>query len=108
MARYAHFWGCYIPNRLPHMEKATRAVLAALGVEVLDLDGFTCCPEKSMIKNAGHDDWLAIAARNLDIAEEAGVAPPPLRSFGATSCSRSRASWRRRCCPAPRTSCCAR
>ncbi|MHB0937813.1 MAG: heterodisulfide reductase-related iron-sulfur binding cluster [Armatimonadota bacterium] len=73
MARYAHFWGCYIPSRLPHVEKATRAVFAALGIEAVDLDGFTCCPEKSMIKNAGHDDWLTIATRNLDIAEDAGV-----------------------------------
>lgn len=55
------------------MEKATRAIFAALGIDTLDLDGFTCCPEKSMVKNADHDDWLAIAARNLDIAEDAGV-----------------------------------
>ena len=73
MARYGYFWGCYTPNRLPHIEKATRAVFAALGISAQDLDGFTCCPEKSMLKNADHDAWLVTAARNLDIAEEAGV-----------------------------------
>ena len=55
------------------MEKATRAIFAALGLSAIDLDGFTCCPEKSMIKNASHDDWLVTAARNLDIGEDAGV-----------------------------------
>lgn len=74
MARYGYFWGCYIPNRLPHMEKATRAIFAALGIETLDLDGLTCCPEKSMVKNADHLDWLTMAARNLDVAEDADVA----------------------------------
>ena len=73
MASYAYFWGCYIPNRLPHMEKATRAIFTALGLHATDLDGFTCCPEKSMLKNADHDDWLTIAARNLDIAEDAAL-----------------------------------
>lgn len=73
MARYGFFWGCYIPNRLPHMEKATRAVFAALGIDTVDLDGFTCCPEKSMMKNADHDAWLTTAVRNLDVAEDAGV-----------------------------------
>ncbi|MHB9026449.1 MAG: heterodisulfide reductase-related iron-sulfur binding cluster [Armatimonadota bacterium] len=72
-ARYGHFWGCYIPNRLPHMEKATRAIFAELGIPAIDLEGFTCCPEKSMIKNADHDAWLVTAARNLDIGEDAGI-----------------------------------
>lgn len=73
MARYAYFWGCYIPSRMPHIEKATRAAFAALGIAADDLEGFSCCPEKSMIKNADHDMWLAMAARNLAIAEEAGL-----------------------------------
>ena len=75
MARYAYFWGCYIPGRLPHMEKAMRAIFAALGIDAIDLDGFTCCPEKSMLKNADHDDWLVTAARNLDVAR--GRRRPP-------------------------------
>lgn len=73
MSRYGYFWGCYIPSRLPHMEKATRAVMQALGIAVDDLSGFTCCPEKSMLMNADQDAWLVTAARNLDIAEDAGV-----------------------------------
>jgi len=72
MAAYAYFWGCYVPGRLPHMEKSTRAVLDHLGVDVVDVDGLTCCPEKTMIRNMSYRDWLLTAARNLSIAEEAG------------------------------------
>jgi CoB--CoM heterodisulfide reductase subunit B len=58
---------------MPHIEKATRAVFSELGMVAQDLDGFTCCPEKSMIKNADHDLWLVMAARNLALAEDAGL-----------------------------------
>jgi len=72
MPGYAYFWGCYIPGRLPHMEKSTRAVFAHLGIDAVDLDGLTCCPEKTMIRNMSYRDWLLTAARNLSVAEEAG------------------------------------
>lgn len=72
MASYAYFWGCYIPGRLPFMEKSTRAVLERLGIDVVDVEGLTCCPEKTMIRNMSHRAWLLTAARNLCVAEEAG------------------------------------
>lgn len=74
MPSYAYFWGCYVPGRLPQMEKATRMVFGHLGVDAIDLEGLTCCPEKSMIRNASHRMWLLTAARNLALAEEAGRA----------------------------------
>jgi len=72
MPAYAYFWGCYVPGRLPHLEKSTRAVFEHLGVDAVDVDGLTCCPEKTMIRNMSYSDWLLTAARNLTIAEEAG------------------------------------
>jgi CoB--CoM heterodisulfide reductase subunit B len=72
MPGYAYFWGCYIPGRLPYMEKATRAVFEHLGVDAVDVEGLTCCPEKTMIRNLSHRVWLLTAARNLTVAEEAG------------------------------------
>jgi len=71
MARYAAFWGCFIQGRFPFMERSLRLALDALGVEYADLDGFTCCPEKSLIMNRGEDAWLLTAARNLAVAEAA-------------------------------------
>jgi len=73
MSRYGYFWGCYVQGRLPHIEKSTRAVMHHLGLDCADLDGLTCCPEKSMIANMSHDTWLLTAARNLAVAEAAGV-----------------------------------
>jgi len=72
MPAYAYFWGCYVPGRLPHMEKSTRAVFQRLGIDAVDLDGLTCCPEKTMIRNMSYREWLLTAARNLTVAEEAG------------------------------------
>lgn len=73
MGRYAFYWGCTIPARFPFMEKATRRVLDALGVEYVDLPGFTCCPEKTLAKNMDEALWRATAARNVAVAERAGV-----------------------------------
>jgi len=70
--RYAFFWGCTIPARFPFMEKATRRVLDALELDYVDLDGFTCCPEKTLTRNMDETLWRAAAARNVAVAEKAG------------------------------------
>jgi heterodisulfide reductase subunit B len=67
------FWGCFIAGRFPFMEKSTRLVLEQLGQQFVDLPGLTCCPEKSLVKNESEMHWLVTAARNLSVAEEAGV-----------------------------------
>ncbi|MDH7577759.1 MAG: heterodisulfide reductase-related iron-sulfur binding cluster [Bacillota bacterium] len=72
-SRYAVFWGCQIPARLPFFEKSTRVVLERLGIELVDLPGFTCCPEKTLIKNYREEVWVLTAARNLALAEQAGL-----------------------------------
>jgi len=43
-----------------------------LGASCSDLDGFTCCPEQTLIKCVGEETWLLTAARNLAVAESAG------------------------------------
>jgi CoB--CoM heterodisulfide reductase subunit B len=73
LAKYAFFWGCQIPARLPFMEKSTRLVLESLAVDYTDLAGFTCCPEKSLVRNFNKEQWLLTAARNLSLAEQAGL-----------------------------------
>ena len=70
--KYAFFLGCVIPVKYPGFEKATREVLKALDVELLDLP-FSCCPAPTQLKLVHFDSWLALAARNLCLAEEAGV-----------------------------------
>jgi len=71
-ATYSYFWGCQIPARLPFLEKSTRLILEKMGIEAYDLDGFTCCPEKSLVKNMDEESWILTAARNLAVAEKSG------------------------------------
>ncbi len=47
--KYALFLGCVIPVKYPGFEKATREVLKALDVELLDLP-FSCCPAPTQLK----------------------------------------------------------
>jgi len=71
--RYAFFPGCFVPVRLPHIEHVTRKVISQIGVELIDVKGFTCCPEP--VGFGLHDKltWLTIAARNISLAEEQGM-----------------------------------
>lgn len=73
MAGYGLFLGCTIPNALPHLELAARKALAGLGVETVELEEATCCPDPVGIPGLDREGWLAIAARNLCLAEERGV-----------------------------------
>jgi heterodisulfide reductase subunit B len=70
---YAFFPGCLIPVRHPQMEAAIRRTLPKLGVEIVDLPGFSCCPDPIFFKATDKATWLTLAARNLSVAEEAGL-----------------------------------
>jgi len=71
--KYALFLGCVAPSRYPGVESSTREVLKALGVEVVELEGAGCCPAPGVIKSFQTDAWLAIAARNLALAQKKGA-----------------------------------
>lgn len=55
------------------MEFAIRAALSRLGIEVADLDGTSCCPDPIYFKSKDKTAWLAVAARNLSLAEAQGL-----------------------------------
>ena len=71
--RFAFFPGCLIPGRYPAMEFAIRHTLPNLGIEVVDLEGASCCPDPIYFKSKDKLSWLSVAARNLCLAEEQGV-----------------------------------
>ena len=68
--KYALFLGCKIPSRLPAYEASTRAVLGHLGVTLVDLE-FNCCGYPA--RNVSRDAFVVAAARNLALAERAGL-----------------------------------
>ena len=73
MKEFAVFWGCTIQARFPFLEKSTRMVLEAFGLPYRDVDGFTCCPEKSLVNNIDHGTWVLTGARNMAVVEEKGL-----------------------------------
>ena len=71
--RYAFFTGCFVPVRLPQVEAITQKVFSDMGVSLVNLDGFTCCPEPVGVGINDKMMWLSLAARNLAVAEEKGL-----------------------------------
>ncbi len=71
--RYAFFRGCLIPARYPHLEYVARKVLPKMGIRLVDFEEFTCCADPVQFNGVDQLTSLAIAARNICIAEEAGL-----------------------------------
>jgi len=70
---FAFFPGCLIPARHPAMEYSIRHTLGKLDIDIVDLDGSSCCPDPIYFKSKDKLSWLSIAARNLSLAEEMGL-----------------------------------
>lgn len=70
---YAFFRGCLIPTRYPHLEWIARFILPKLGIHLLDVEEFTCCADPIQFRSADQFTSLAIAARNISLAEEKGL-----------------------------------
>lgn len=70
--KYAFFPGCTLEAAAEELMTSTKKVASALGIELIELDGWTCCGA-SHIQDI--DDFLAtsINARNIALAEELGV-----------------------------------
>ncbi|MGQ9720777.1 MAG: CoB--CoM heterodisulfide reductase iron-sulfur subunit B family protein [Candidatus Jordarchaeum sp.] len=70
--RYAFFVGCTTLARLSSYEISTRKVAEALGMELLDMEGSGCCGT-TYLKCIDRKTGLALAARNISIAEDMGM-----------------------------------
>lgn len=67
---YAFFPGCMIPLRLPYMEVAARKALDLLGIELIEMPQASCCGDPISFQSLNRESWLAMATRNLCLAEE--------------------------------------
>ncbi|MHA1791020.1 MAG: CoB--CoM heterodisulfide reductase iron-sulfur subunit B family protein [Promethearchaeota archaeon] len=73
MSGYDLFLGCVIPARFPYLETSARKVFEHLGITLNDVDGFSCCPDPTGVKQVANDDaWLVLGARNLSLCNKNG------------------------------------
>jgi heterodisulfide reductase subunit B len=68
---YALFLGCTIPARARNYEQSVRVVAERFGIKFRDIEDFACCGFP--IDSADHRVARSLAARNLSLAEEAGL-----------------------------------
>ena len=73
MDKYALFLGCNIPWYYPDIEQSMRKTLPALGIELEDMEGYSCCTAPAILPSIDETAWLAISGRNFTIAEEMGL-----------------------------------
>ena len=67
--KYALFVGCTILSRLNAYELSTRKIADRLGIELVDMPGSSCCGT-TYLETLDHKTAMALAARNICIAEE--------------------------------------
>jgi succinate dehydrogenase / fumarate reductase cytochrome b subunit len=70
--RIAYYPGCLAQESAKELDMATRYVCRALGIELVEFPNFSCCGS-GFIDEANEVLNIAINARNLAIAEKAGL-----------------------------------
>jgi heterodisulfide reductase subunit B len=71
MTKYALYPGCLMPTEQYGYEVSMKSTLPLLGVEIVDLEGFSCCGEP--LKSINQMLTLTLSARNLAICEKEGL-----------------------------------
>ena len=99
--RYSYFPGCTANTTAAEFGLSTEAVFEALDIELLEIDGWSCCGASSA-HSLNHELALSLPGRNLALADEAGldtVIPCPacyLNSATADKALRDDPEWRAR------------
>ena len=71
--KYGLFPGCNMPAHRPDVEQAIRKSMGALGVELVDLEGYVCCPAFGTFPSSDENGHMAVSGWNLSLAEDRGV-----------------------------------
>ena len=67
------FVGCNTAFNRPDLERAVRYSFPALGLELDDLEGQSCCPSWGTMPSVDELAWCAVSGRNLALAEAKGL-----------------------------------
>ena len=89
MKKYILYPGCIMPTEQYAYELSLREVLPLLDIELVDIQGFSCCGEP--LKSVNKMVTLYLAARNLAIAEQHKMdllVPCPMCHFSLSECKR--------------------
>jgi len=70
--KYIPFFGCMLTTKYPQFESAVRKTVTTVGMELVDVDGFTCCPDPIYFQAKDKMEWYTVAARNISLAEDLG------------------------------------
>jgi heterodisulfide reductase subunit B len=87
MKKYVLYPGCIMPTEQYAYEMSLREVLPLLGIELVDLKGFSCCGEP--LKSVNQMLTLTLSAHNLALAEKEGLdvfAPCPMCHLAISEC----------------------
>jgi heterodisulfide reductase subunit B len=87
--KYALYPGCLMPTEQYAYELSVRETLPLLDIELVDIQGFSCCGEP--MKSVNQILALSLAARNLAIAEKQGLnlfVPCPMCHLSLTECKK--------------------
>ncbi|MFQ6054320.1 MAG: CoB--CoM heterodisulfide reductase iron-sulfur subunit B family protein, partial [Candidatus Bathyarchaeia archaeon] len=69
--KVALYLGCNIQTDQYGFEMSSRETLPRLGVELVDVDGFSCCGYP--LRSLNSFSWIYLSARNLAIADDLGL-----------------------------------
>lgn len=74
--KFAFYPGCTVQSEQYAYEISARRVFPKLGIQLIDVEGFSCCGYP--LKNVSVSAWFYLTARNLALAEKLGLDIFPL------------------------------
>jgi heterodisulfide reductase subunit B len=74
--KFVFYPGCIVQSEQYAYEISARRVFPRLGIQLIDIDGFSCCGYP--LKNVRVPAWFYLTARNLALAEKHGLDIFPL------------------------------
>lgn len=89
MTKYALYPGCVMPTEQYAYEVSIREVLPLLNIDLVDVEGFSCCGEP--MKSMNQLMTLYLSARNLALAEKEDLdlfVPCPMCHLSLSECQR--------------------